>query len=263
MKRNRAPRFGGLLWSLFMATLVVPSVSRSSTAGELQKARDAGRIAFVLVTDPETGDAKETEDLIRGVMKQTGKATLIRMDRAAPENAPMVSRYRLSTAPIPLVLIYTSTGVIAGGAPAKGLTPERLLFMVPTPTEEAVISALQSGRPVLVLASRGGDAKALKACESASTQSKGKIAVIRVNTGSKTDRKFLDKLRIDPEATEPTIAAINAQGQLTGMFPATADAGILLTAANKTGGGCCPGGAKSAACAPGAKPTAACPTPPR
>jgi hypothetical protein len=233
-----------------MAMLAIPSISQSSTASELQKAKDAGRIAFVLVTDPETGDAKETEDLIRGVMKQTGKSTLVRLDRAAPENAPLVSRYRLSTAPIPLVLVYTSTGVIAGGAPAKGLTPERLAFMVPTPTEEAVISALQSGRPVLVLASRDNDAKALKACETAGERSKGKIAVVRVNTGSKTDRKFLDKLRIDPEATEPTIAAINSQGQLTGMFPGTTDAG------------CCPGGAKSAACPPGAKP-AACPTPVR
>ncbi len=243
----------GILWLSCMMILAAPSVSMSSTESMLEKAKASGKVAFVLVTEPGASGVKEAESVIRDAVKKTGKAVMVRLDRSEPENASLVSRYRLSGPQIPIVLVFAPNGVIAGGALTEGMTTEGLLGMVPTRKEAELIGALQSGRGVLILASRnglaGGEA-ALNACEKAREMSNGKLAIVRVEMADKSEQPFLRKLRIGPDSEKPVTVVISSRGQMTGVFTGTADPAALVQACNKVAGGCCPGGKKSGAACP-------------
>ena len=256
----RSAGWVGIVGALMLA---VPSVSWASPAVELGKAKEKGRVAFVLVTEPGASGVEEAEQVIREALKTTKKSVMIQLDRTKPENAELVSRYRLTGPQIPLVLVFAPNGVIAGGGIAQGLTAERLLGMVPTKKEAELIEALQSGRAVLVLASRrgmAGVAEALKDCEKAREISNGnlagtsKLAIVRVDMTDGSEQALMKKLQINTSSQRPVTVVISSRGQVTGAFEGPTDPAALILASNKVAGGCCPGGAKAGAvCAPVAK----------
>jgi hypothetical protein len=231
--------------------LVAPSVSGASAAGELEKAKDKGRVAFVLVTEPGAGGVAEAERVIGDAVKRLGKAVMVRLDRRDAENASLVSKYRLSGPQIPLVLVFAPNGIVAGGALAAGMTTERLLGMVPTKQQA-----------VLLLASRSGmerEDEALAACKKAMTMAGGKLGMVRVDMADESEQRFLRKLRIDAGSGKPVTVVLSNRGQVTGAFEGAADPAVLVQTSAKVGGGCAPGACKpgAAACAPPAKKLAA------
>jgi len=236
--------------------LAFNSVGWTSVSGELDQAKSRGQVAFVLVTEPGAGGDGEAEAVIKGAIKKAGKAVLIRLDRTSAENAKLVGRYRLSGPQIPLVLVFAPNGVLAGGAVANGLNVDGLLGKVPTKKEVELITALQSGKGVLVLASCSGMAgrvEAIKACEKGCEMSSGKLYLISVDMNDQSEQKMLGKLRITATAGQPVTVVINSRGQIVGVFNGPVNPADLVTASVKTGGGgCCPGGKKAGA---------ACPTP--
>jgi hypothetical protein len=236
----------------------LPCVAGASTEGELEKASKAGRVALVLVTEPGANGVEKAEKVAREAVRKIGKAVLVRMDRSLPENAALVSRYRLVGPQVPLVLVFAANGMISGGMLADGLTADGLAGMVPTAKEMQVIEALQSGKGVLILAySEGmpGERAALDACTRARDLSRGKLAVVRVDVKDGAEQPFLQRLRLDTKAGKPVTVVINSRGQATCAMEDATDPAALVEAANRApAGGCCPGGKKSGAvCAPPAK----------
>jgi len=251
--RSLLPGLNGILGPFCMMMLAIPSVSVASTEGMLEKAKASGKVAFVLVTEPGASGVKEAESVIRDAVKKSGKAVMVRLDRSTPENAALVSRYRLSGPQIPIVLVFAANGVIAGGALTEGMTTEGLMGMVPTGREAELIAALQSGRGVLVLASRNGLAgedAAVKSCEKAREMANGKLAIVRVDMADESEQPLLRKLRIGADSEKPVTVVISSRGQMTGAFAGAADPAALVQACNKVAGGCCPGGKKSGAACP-------------
>jgi hypothetical protein len=249
----------GLVCAMMVAA---PAVSGAGAVEDLAKAKENGRVAFVLVTEPGAAGVDEAERVIREAVKERGKAVLVLLDRSRPENASLVSKYRLAGPQVPIVLVFAANGVMAGGALTQGMTTEKVLAMVPTRREAELIEVLQSGRSALVLVSRSGlegDGEAFAACEKARDLASGKLAVIRVDMTDKGEKSLLAKLRIDAASGKPVTVVINSRGQMAGAFEGAADPALLVQASTKVaGGGCCPGGAKAgAACAPPAKKLAA------
>jgi len=241
----------GLICAL---AVVAPSCVEANTAADLQKAKGKGQVVFVLVTEPGASGINEAEKVIRNAIKATQKSIMLWLDRTKPENAELVSRYRLSGPQIPLVLVFAPNGVIAGGGLAQGMTTERLLGMVPTKREAELIGILQSGKGVMILASRkgmAGEDEAVKACEKAREMSVGGLAVVRVDMDDMAEQSLLRKLKIDGGADQPITVVINSSGQIGGSFSGPANPKDLIIASAKKAGGCCPGGAKAgAACKP-------------
>lgn len=244
---TRLFRFMGAASAIFAA---FHSSCWASASGDLEKAKANGRVAFVLVSEPGAIGVGEAESVIREAVKRQGKAVLIKLDRTAPENSGLVSRFRLSGPQIPLIMVFAPNGIAAGGALTDGMTVDGLLGMVPTKSEVELIEALQSGKGVLVMASRSGLAgedEVLKACEKARSMSSGKLAVVRVDMGDKAEQSLLRKLKISEGTDKPVTVAINSSGQVTGSFSGPADPAELVVASAKKAGGCCSGGKKRGA----------------
>ena len=240
---------------VFVAT--APSRAGANTAADLQKAKGKGQVVFVLVTEPGASGIQEAEQVIREAMKGTKKSIMIRLDRTMPENAQLVTRHRFIGPQIPLILVVAPNGAIAGGGLAQGMTGDRLIGMVPTKKEVELIGILQSGKGVMILASRkgmAGEDEAVTVCEKAREMSLGGLGMVRVDLDDKAEQNLIKKLRIAEGADQPVTVVINSSGQVGGSFSGSADPKDLIVASAKKAGGCCPGGKKTGAvCPPPAK----------
>ena len=230
----------------FLLTAILSLNLAASPADDLQSASKAGQVALVLVTEPGAADVGEAKQIIQNAQKQIKrKPVLVELNRADDANAPLVAQYRLSGAPVPLILVFASNGALAGGMPAAQATSEQLIKMIPTPKKAEVLKALQSGQSVFLTASRKGMAtksEVLGACALACGQMRGKSISIQIDMDDSAELPFLTDLRINPQSPEPVTVVINAGGQVTGSFSGAVAVGGLVQAATKTVGGCCPSG---------------------
>ncbi len=241
---------------VFLVIAILPLSLAALPADDLQSASEAGKIAFVLVTEPGASGAKQATETIRNAMKQVEKSVMVELNRADSANAALVAKYRLAGAPVPLILVFASNGAIAGGNLAAKLTSEQLVNMVPSPKKAEVLEALQAGQAIFLTASgkeMSAKSDILNICAVACGQMKGKSCSIAIDMDDKKEASFLKELGIKPQSAEPVTVVINGQGQVTGSFDGPVDVSKLVQAANKRVAGCSPSGCGGKPCGPTSK----------
>lgn len=237
-------------FSLLALGLLAPPV-QASPQQDLDSAARQKKVAFILVTDQGTTGVDQARGLIQQAMQQVNKSTLVELDRSSPGNADLVTKFRLAGAPVPLILVAARTGILAGGVVAAQATAEQLVGMVPSPKKTEALQAIQSGKAVLISASRKGMATqsgAKAACAAACGQLADKCVTVQIDMDDPQEAGFLTSMKVNLASTEPVTLVINAQGQITGTYAGAADVATLVQATTKKAGGCAPG-----ACGPGAK----------
>jgi hypothetical protein len=232
--------------SIYLVILTVVLVAGTVTAGmqsDLDTAAKAGKVAFCLVYDQSALQIDQARQLIADAMTRVPGAVKVEIDRGDPANAGFVSKYGLSSAPIPLILVASSTGTITGGVIAQQGTVDQLVKMVPSPKKAEIIKALSEGNAVFVTAYR----KSMKsvetvnsACAMACQQMAGKSVQVKVNMDDPAEVGFLTEMKVNVASTEPVTLVANAQGQVAGMYTGSMQVADLVTAATKKVGGCCP-----------------------
>ena len=228
---------------IFLVIAILPPSLAALPADDLQSASEASKIAFVLVTEPGAAGLEQAQHVIKDAMSRVDQSVMIELNRADIANASLVAKYRLSGAPVPLILVFASNGAMAGGNLAAKLTSEQLVNMVPSPKKAEVLQALQAGQAVFLTAFREGmstKSEVFKGCAAACGQMLGKSRSVDVNMDDHAEASFLQQLKVNMQAAEPVTVIINGQGQVTGSFNGPVDVGKLVQAANKKAGGCCP-----------------------
>lgn len=240
--------FTGLLITVFLPLLVLAATNEA-----LQTAASDGKVAFVLVTEPGTAGTDQARQIIQSAMAQVSGSIMIESNRADAANAEFVKKYGLAAAPLPLVLVFGSNGVMAGGNLASRLSTQQLVAMVPSPKKAEVVAALQSGKAVYVTAARPGMAlksKVASGCAAACRQMMGRGTAVEINMDNQEEQEFLRQLKIDTQSAEPVTVVINSKGQVTGSYTGAVEVNSLISSATKAvSSGCCPGGS-TAGCGP-------------
>ena len=219
----------------------------ASVQTDIEQANKAGKAVFLVVTDPGVKETGQALEIARGAQKLAPESTVIEMNRADTANSQLVAQYRLAGAPVPLILLIASNGVVAGGVPAEQAQPDMLVKLIPSPGKAEVVKALTGGKAVFVIASRksmGDRLKVLETCKNASNELKDKAIAVSIDMDDKKESSFLQQLRANMSSTEPATFVLNAQGQVTGNFIGPVQVTQLVQAATKKAGGCCPGGSK-------------------
>jgi len=234
---------------------VLGSVAAASAQKDLDSAASHEKIAFILVTDQTATGVDQAKDMIKQAMRQVKNAEMVELDRSDPASADLVAKFRLAGAPVPVILVAARNGVLAGGLPAAQATADKLVAMVPSPKKAEVLLALQSGKAVLVSASRGNMATrpgASAACAAACGQMQQQCVTVEIDMDDPAETAFLTQMKVNMASAEPVILVINAQGQVTGSYAGAADVTALVQAATKKVGGCCPKTVQNpnASCAP-------------
>ena len=238
---------------LTLCLCLLPLAASASPQGDLDAAARKGKLAFLLISEPGIAAVEAAKEMVQSAIKQVNGSVLVEMNRADAGNADLVARCRVAGAPLPLILLVAPNGAIAGGLVASQASVEKLVKLAPSPKKTEVLSAVQSGKAVLITAARkgmGNQVKAQESCARACGQLGAASVSILVNMEDPAEAQFLADLKVSPIATEPVTVVVNALGQITGTFVGAAAVGDLVAAANKKGGGCAPG-----ACGPGSGKT--------
>ena len=246
------------MWLLVLAVVLVAGTATAGVQSDLDAAAKAGQAAFVLVYDQAALQTDQARQLIGDAMSRVPGSVKIEMDRSDPANADLVAKYRLSVAPVPLILVASSTGIITGGLIAQQGTVDQLVKMVPSPKKAEIIKALSAGNAVFITAYRES-MKSVEtvnsACAMACQQMAGKSVQVKVNMDDPAEAGFLTEMKVNMTSAEPITLVANAQGQVAGTYTGSIQVADLVTAATKKVGGCCPKTVSSpdASCAPAPK----------
>lgn len=225
----------------------------ASVQTDIEKANQAGKTVFLVVTWPGTSGAEKALNIAKQAHESVEKSTVIEMNRADLANSQLVAKYRLSGAPLPLILVIDLNGGISGGLTADQASPEKLVQMIPSPKKVEALQALSDGKAVFVVASREsmpGRTDVLDTCTAACSQMKDRSVLVTIDLDDKKESSFLAQLRATSLSMEPLTYVLNPQGQVTASFSGSVGVTALIQAAAKKVSGCCPGSSKKK-CGPG------------
>jgi len=174
-----------------------------------------------------------------------------------PSEAGMVTRFRVSQAPMPLVLVLAPNGAVTASFP-DNFTREQLLGAFGTPSMERLLGAMQRGKLVVLCLQNGrtrlnteamNGVRAFKADQrySAATE------VLMLDPNSAAERPLLAKLGMNTPVEEATTILMAPPGAIIGSFKGATDKNQIITtltsAISSCAAGCQPGGQ----CCPPAK----------
>ncbi len=239
-----------------LALALVSGAAFGAAQQDLDAAVAAGKAAFVVVYDAAAqSQLVQARQTAAAAALRAGNAVTIDVNRDEPANADFVKKYGLATAPMPLILVSSSTGVITGGVIAAQATPEQLVKLIPSPKQVEIFQAISSGNAVFITASRKGMASTATvngACAAACQQMAGKSVQVTIDMDDPREATFLTSLKVNMQSAEPVTLVANAQGQIAGVYTGAIQVNDLVTAATKKVGGCCPPTTSNpnASCAP-------------
>ncbi len=227
----------------FLLVMVLLYCGHSSAAVDLAEVTSSGNTAFVVVIDSTTGQVEQAKALVKEARNKVLQSVMVILDRSAAENSDFVARYRLQTAPVPLILVAVKGGIIVGSVAAEKGSADMLVKMIPSPKKLEVIKALQEGKSIFLVA----DKKSMKSaedifdrCTEACRQRDNKSVLVKVDMDDKAEAEFLTSLKIDSASAEPVTIVANARGQITSTYTGPMSVEDLVQAATRSAGGCCP-----------------------
>jgi len=238
-----------LIWLLLGIFVLIDYDSIwASVQSDIEKANTKGKAVFLVVTEPGAVGAEKAVNVATQAHKLVAESAVIEMNRTDAANTDLVAKYRVAVAPLPLILVIASNGVVAGGLVADQATPESLIQMIPSPKKSEVLQALSEGKAVFIVGSRESTVnrkQVLETCKSACNQMNNRAALVSIDMDDKKENSFLAQLKVNALSAEPLTSVINPQGQVTATFSGpVVEVKTIIEAAAKKAGGCCPGGSQ-------------------
>jgi len=204
---------------------------------------------FLVVTQSNAKGTDRAKKIADDAHAKAPHTRVVVLDRALPANKPLVEKYRVLAAPVPLILVIASNGVPAGGALLRDATPDVLVGLIPTPKRAEFLLAVHEKKPVFLVVSRKSmplQGEVFEAVTLAFKALRKKARIITVDLDDKAEKTFVASMKVDPKSKEPATFVYNAAGQQTAFFRGKVKAVALIEASKKkaaccAGGGCCGG----------------------
>lgn len=223
-----------------------PPESTSVIQSELDKAKNAGKAVFLVVTGTGVTNVDKATEIAKGAKAIYKNALILQMNRDEAANAQLVADWRLSGAPVPLILVISSKGTPTGGYILEQATSENIAALVPSPKLELVYEAIKNGKNSIVVFSKktfSDKAEVLKECKEAVLQLNNEAVLVEVDMDDVLEKGFMKQVKINPNAAKGSITlVINKKGQVAGTSTTLPDATKLVAAAKTpVKSGCGPG----------------------
>ncbi|HNQ82143.1 MAG TPA: hypothetical protein PKM34_00790 [Bacteroidales bacterium] len=244
---------------LFFLLLVMAIISLQASAtvkSDLEAANKNGNSVFLVVTDPNITGTDQALDIANKAKTSVTKSIVLQMNRSDAANTELVTKYRLAGAPLPLILVIASNGVVTAGYALAQATPELLVKAVPSAKKSEVLKALSDGKSVFIVVTGKSMAEKttiMNTCQQACVEMENNAKMIEISLDDPKEKQFLTELKVNMAAAEPTTYVINSKGQMTGTFTDDVNSTTLVASAKKVAAsGCCPSGSGKS-CGPAKK----------
>ena len=238
---------------LFLLIILITFLGQTfaSVKSDLETANKNGNAVFLVVSDPGVSETSKILDIANQAKSKLTKTVVIQMNRSDQTNAELVTKFGLAGAPLPVILVIASNGIVTAGYTLNQVTSELLVKAIPSPKKAEVLKTLSEGKSVfIVLTGQSMTEKntIMNTCRQACTEMENNAKMIEISLDDPKENQFLTELRVNMAATEPMTYVINPKGQITGTFSDDVNATTLVASARKVSSGCCPGSSKG--CAP-------------
>jgi hypothetical protein len=220
----------------------------STGQAALAAAARNGQYTFVLFWKEDDAATRAMRDTLRGYVASHGKqvaGAMVRTTDAAEK--PVVDRFGVSRAPLPLVLAVAPNGAITGGFPQK-VTEAQLAGAFVSPNMASCLHALQSRKLVLLCIQPGKEAVPAGVSQfQADPQYRPHTAVVTLDPGDPNEARHLKDLQVTAGTTTPVTLFLVPPGRVIGRFDGTVTKDHLIEKLKAAQSSCCPGGK----CGPG------------
>lgn len=199
--------------------------------------------------DEPTRTMRRTLDTVLGQVSAKASRVVVRITDL--DERPIVKKFELDRAPMPLILAIAPNGAVTGGFPSK-VEEKDLLNAFATPCTEKCMKALQQNKLVFVCvqnASTKSNDAALQGVREFQSDSRYNhvTEVVLLNPADDAEASFLGDLKINPKTTEAVTAFMAPPGAVVAEFTGATKKEELVSALEKASSGSCPGGK----CGPG------------
>jgi Mrp family chromosome partitioning ATPase len=217
----------------------------STVAEALAKAVKDENSVFLVVTDSNKTDINKALEIAAKANSSVKKSVVIKLDRGDKNNKDLVTKYGLAGAPLPVLLVISPKGNLAGGYLLIDASVDVLVKQVPTPKQDEVLSIINNKKSVFIVASKSSftdKEKVIENCKAAIAQNGNKTELIEIDLSDAKEKPFLDLLKVNTATTTTVTIVLNSKGQANGTFYEPKDAASLVTLANKVASSCCSNG---------------------
>jgi hypothetical protein len=231
---------------LFMALMAYGIEVSATVNADLEKASKNGNSVFLVVTDPNVTGTDKALEIANKAKTSVTTSVVLQMNRSDAANADLVTKYRLAGAPLPLILVIASNGIVTAGYTLTQATPELLVKAIPSPKKADVLKTLSEGKSVFIVVtgkSMAEKSTIMNTCQQACIEMQNNAKMIEISLDDPKETQFLSEIKVNMTATEPTTYVINSKGQITGTFTDDVNSTTLVASAKKVAAsGCCPSG---------------------
>lgn len=228
-----------------VSTETVPA-DASAVAGLLDKAKAEAKAVFVVVTGNGSVDTEKAVSVANGAKGIYKNAEVVEMNRDDAANATLVNEWRLTGAPLPLILVVSPKGQLTGGRILAQATAENVAELVPSPKLEEVYAAIGSNKNAIVVFTKKSFADRNEVVENSKKAVdllKNEAVFVEVDLEDAKENGFMKQVRIDKNTAKSSVTlVINKQGQVAGTSITVPDPDKLVAAAKTpVKSGCGPG----------------------
>lgn len=220
--------------------------SNSTFQVDLEKAKKDGKAVFVVVTGKGVTGIDQATTIAQGANAIYKNSVVVTMNREDAANTKFVNEWRLAGAPLPLILVVSTNGILTGGKILAEATAENISALVPSPKLEMVYDAIGKNKNAIVVFSKKSFPdrdETIKISKQAVSMLKDDAVFIEVDMNDRNEINFMNQLRIDEASAKASVTlVINKQGQVAGTSNTIPDASKLVAAAKTpVKSGCGPG----------------------
>jgi hypothetical protein len=227
---------------------------QSGSISAIERAAEAGKYTFVFFYSDESEKTESARSSFRKtVSRVTEQAVPLEVDTSNPAERPIVDRFNVSRAPMPLVLAVAPNGAITGGFPQQ-FDEKNLLEAFVSPGTERSLKALQDSRVVLVCvqnASTTSNDVAMKGVQDVKADPGfgPSTEIVAVDPANPAESEFLAALKIDPQTNEAITVCLVPPGKAVARFEGATDKKTIIAALTSSTS-CGPSGCGPQGCGP-------------
>lgn len=227
-------------------------VGTSQGMAAISAAASESKYLFMLFWKSEDEATRSMRGALDSVMKQvSAKATRVIIKIDDPRERPVVDKFDLDRAPMPLILALAPNGAITGGFPSKA-DEKGLLNAFATPCTEKCMKALQNNKLVFVCvqnAQTKSNEAAMKGVRDFQADSRYNevTEIVMLNPADAAEVSFLGDLKVSEKTPAAVTVLMAPPGAVIAEFTGATKKEDLVSTLEKASSGCCPGGK----CGPG------------
>ncbi|MGD0898827.1 MAG: hypothetical protein ABR915_13400 [Thermoguttaceae bacterium] len=216
----------------------------SQGAAALEKAAKNNKYLFIFFYKEDTYASRVMRGVFQAAMaKATDKADSLEIQTADLAEQPIVARYGVDRAPMPLVLSIAPNGAITKGFPCR-FDENQLLQAFVSPGCANCMKALQERKLVLLCVDRTTpQVKQVSVQQGikdfvAYPQYAKSAEVVTLDAGDPAEAPFLKSLQVDPQTSGPVTVVMSPPGSVVGTYAGEVTAAQLDAKIKAAQSGC-------------------------